>query len=254
MLETTYVQWPSNRRNVKRGLEALRLFRLAVPLPFLLSVMRAREAGALTAKSELRAFRAVEDFHFIITAVMSRSSSGGVASMYAKTGRLIYGASDASERAGLVAEFAANLKKKLPTEAEFGPFFSGLRCSKRFPDQAPVVKYALRRILEAQGYALPVDVDNVSVEHIWPQSKPAPEAGVTHELIASPGNLLLVSGELNSRLADKSFRDKKRILREANYPLDPVLTSARRWTPAEIDARTAWLTGNAWNNTFTVVS
>lgn len=253
MLETSYRQWPSKQRDVKRGLDALRLFRLTVPLPFLLSVMRAREAGGLTAKSELKAFRAVEDFHFIITAVMSRSSSGGVASMYARTGRLIYRAPDANARAAIISTFAAGLKKKLPTQAEFEPFFAGLRCSNRYPDSAPVVKYALRRMLEVEGFPLPVDLSSVTVEHLWPQSKPNAALGMTDDLIASPGNLILVSKELNGRLADKSFSQKKRILREANYPLDPTLARSRSWTPECVEARTAWLSSNAWAKAFTVV-
>jgi uncharacterized tellurite resistance protein B-like protein len=252
MLETSYRQWPSKQRDVKRGLDALRSLRLAVPLPFLLSVMRAREADGLTARSELKAFRAVEDFHFIITAVMSRSSSGGVASMYARTGRLIYQAPDANARAVLISSFATSLKRKLPTQAEFEPYFAGLRCSNRYPDSAPVLKYALRRMLEVEGFPLPVDLSSVTVEHLWPQSKPSVDDGMTDDVIASPGNLILVSKELNGTLSDKSFTQKKRILRAANYPLDPILASTRRWTPECVEARTAWLSSNAWEKTFTV--
>lgn len=254
MIETRYGDWPQRRRDVKRALNALRLFRVVQPLPFLLSVQRAREAEALTSKSQHKAFRAVEDFHFIVTAVMSRPSSGGTSSMYAKTGRQIFNARDASERATLIAQFASNLKRKLPAKHEFDPFFGGMKCSNRFPDDAPLVKYALRRILEVQGYGLPVDLELVTVEHIHPQGKANEEAGMTHEVIASLGNLLLVSPELNGKLADKSFREKKRILREANYPIDPVLAAARSWDSDKVQERTQWLVDNAWEKTFTVAS
>ena len=72
------------------------------------------------------------------------------------------------------------------------------------------------------------------------------------EMQLHAGNLILVSQELNGRLANRPITEKLQILREANYPLDPVLRDAVKFDSEEIERRTDYLAEEAFNRVWRV--
>ncbi len=78
----------------------------------------------------------------------------------------------------------------------------------------------------------------MTVEHIASQNPQGGKAPPRHGAI---GNLLFVSEELNGKLKNKAFAEKKKILKGAGVPLDDVLSDADQWSSKEIDARTKHL-------------
>jgi hypothetical protein len=64
----------------------------------------------------------------------------------------------------------------------------------------------------------------------------------------SIGNLILVSEELNARLKNKSFVEKKRILRRAGVPLDSTIEGAYEWGREQILQRTQALAELIYNS------
>jgi hypothetical protein len=67
-------------------------------------------------------------------------------------------------------------------------------------------------------------------------------------IIGQLGNLLLVSDDLNSRLKDKPFKNKKEILLKSDFKLPDEITAASTWGPTEIRQRTLMLAERAYND------
>jgi len=55
-----------------------------------------------------------------------------------------------------------------------------------------------------------------------------------------------MSEELNQRLKNKRFRDKKKILKESGIKLDPVITKAGEWNQDTIDQRLKYMANVAY--------
>ena len=79
----------------------------------------------------------------------------------------------------------------------------------------------------------------MTIEHIASQN---PAAG-TPEVAgyATIGNLVLVSDDLNGKLKNKPFPQKKQIMTDAGLPLDDAIKQATKWGDTEISTRTTAL-------------
>ena len=69
--------------------------------------------------------------------------------------------------------------------------------------------------------------------------------GYDEMTIGQIGNLLLVSTELNGKLSNCSFEEKKKILRESGYDVPTEIRNAKTWGPKEIRRRTTDLVKKA---------
>lgn len=90
--ETAYRKWNKNDQQIRDSLDALNLFRLKQPLPMMLAIMHAYDAGELKQKHAEGILRTIENFHFIFTAITSQRSSGGISFMYALHARSLLAA------------------------------------------------------------------------------------------------------------------------------------------------------------------
>jgi hypothetical protein len=214
------------------------LFRLQQPLPFVLSLLRAYDEEAIKLKSLLRGLRAVENYHFIATAVTNQPSSGGVSRMYSLAGRAVLDAKTPSAKSVAIDDLSAKLRVRLPSYAEFEASFLELRSSRQYTQQTPLVRYVLTRLqaatIEPETTA-PIDYDQLTVEHLAFQGQKGPST-VSQGDVARIGNLLLVTQALNDELADKSFTDKRKIL-NGQPGVEPEILAAKKWGSDEIVAR-----------------
>jgi hypothetical protein len=89
-----------------------------------------------------------------------------------------------------------------------------------------------------QKTGAPIDYSQMTIEHIYPES---PRTGKTLEssVIGQVGNLILVDQNLNNKLANKPFKEKKKILSDAGVYLGEALEQAEDWGAEEIAKRTA---------------
>jgi hypothetical protein len=86
----------------------------------------------------------------------------------------------------------------------------------------------------------------MTIEHIAAQN---PE-GIRLDdfFLGMIGNLILVSEELNNRLANKSFKEKKLILAENKYPMDEILMAAENMDEGTILQRTELIAKKAYED------
>ena len=218
----------------------------ALTTPLVFSLLRAYHQGALPLNRLTAALKAIENFHFLHTAIASVSSSGGISMMYAAAARELYSMDDASTRTAHLQNFKRKLRERVPEESTFKAQFTDLRFSSSDTRQRPLVRYVLEKIDEHYRGDTNVDYDKMSIEHLAPEHPPVGVKKVNDA--GSIGNLIFVSEDTNGKLKNKDFVAKKPILDKDHVPMDRVLDKAKAWTDAEIAARSNLLAKVAYKN------
>jgi hypothetical protein len=178
----------------------------------------------------------MENFHVQFTAITTQRTGGGTAFMYASSGRQLLDAETNDERNAIIKDFVAKLRSRVPSVDEFMAAFKEIHFTNENTRQRQLVRYLLRRVDEYWRDGAIPDYERLTIEHIAPQ-RPGGDGGAS-DLVGSIGNLLLVDGELNDRLSNKTFSGKKIVLGEANVQLDEVLRNAEEWNEKAISKRT----------------
>lgn len=172
--------------------------------------------------------------------------------MYALAARELYQAGNLGAKVQCLRDFQRKkLAVKLPLYAEFEPGFMELRYSSKMTKQKNLVRYVLTKIYQKHSTGLPIDPEQATIEHLAPENPPK-NNGLSDEQIASIGNLILVNQALNNELANKSFPDKVRLLKDAKVWVDPVILNATNWGPVEIENRTRMLAKDAYENVWSL--
>jgi hypothetical protein len=233
--EPEWTTWASGHREIRDSLRALNLFGVDQPIPFVLAVLRALQAKIIKAPLAKRALRAVENYHFIFTAVTGTSSSGGITKMYASHAREMSNSRD-SQTAALSVDALIN-KLRIPSEDVFVASFVELGYSATSSKQKRLVRYVMDRVYLHNCTGSVPDLEQMTIEHILPESPPP---GVQHspEDVANIGNLILVDEKLNDKLGNRPFAEKQVTLAAAGQVwIDPLVLSATTWDGAVIGAR-----------------
>lgn len=243
--EPEYGKWTKQEAEIQGALKALMLFRVRQQVPCVLSLVRSYKADVLSKKQLERALVDIEKFHFQFTAITSQRSSGGISGMYASLGRRIASAKNSQAGATILSELRDKLRERVPSENEFVALFPELIYTNKFSKQRALMKYVLVEIAKYDEIPFASDYDDLTIEHIAPQSK-IDDANWPEEIIGQPGNLLLVTEELNSKLKDKDFKAKKEILAAAGYSLPPDIMATETWDSDAIKKRSEMLAKHAY--------
>lgn len=236
-------RWRIEEADIRASLEALNLFRVKQQVPFVLSVMRNYERGSLGVKLTKKALRAVEDFHFMFTAVTSQRSSGGISFMYALHARQLESARNNAERRAAIQQLTIKLRQKLPPLEEFKAYFVMLLCSEKFTKRKALVRYILRRFAEQNLSGITPNWHLMTIEHLANQS--SGEAEFSTEEVAEIGNLLFVSEGMNEKLESKPFAQKIKLLKRHNL-VDDFLLKSKSWDAKSIRERSLWMAEQAY--------
>jgi uncharacterized protein with ParB-like and HNH nuclease domain len=226
--------WQCSRyeRGAKESLKALNLFSVRQPRPLLLALLRAYRDGSIRVGRLKSALRAIESYHFISTAVVGVSSTGGVSMMYAAHAREISAATNSKTIHLSIDALVKKLKERVSGRdtflSEFGEalYYSGERTEAK-----RLVQYALKELHEFSIKGTAFDHDRCNIEHIGSQSDPK-------SWTADIGNLLWVDEKLNEELGSKDFDSKKEILsrRRSSYDVADIL-AADNWGEMEVSTR-----------------
>jgi hypothetical protein len=189
---------------------------------------------------------AIEKFHFLFTAVTSQRSSGGISEMYAALGRRLFEANNTQNAVQVIQELNQKLRDRVPSLEEFKALFPNIVFTDNITKEKKLVKYVLVGLDRQQTNPAVIDYDQMTIEHLAPQSLIG-EQDYDDALIGQLGNLILISEELNGKLENKAFKDKKRILTESGYKLPKLIEQATAWTGREIKQRTEAMAEEAYN-------
>lgn len=250
-------EWAIEQRPIRNAIDALLMFRVRQPVPFVLSVAREWQGERIKGSVAARALKALEDFHFSFTALTSQRSSGGISAMYALHARRLCSSQDPNAKAKEIADLVKKLKERLPSYEEWELGFRSLIYGFSLQRTKKLVQYVLRKLDEHWSKRDVPDYQLLTVEHIAPQSSHRTKRGsrgMSIRQIVSIGNLILVGKELNEKLASKPFMEKKKILIDNGVitEKDDVLYNADQWTENEIRRRTESLARIGYEKIWTI--
>lgn len=237
--------WDKNEIDVSRSLAAMQLFKLSQPIPAALSLVRAYNDKKIKYSKLRAALHAIEKFHFIFTAITSSRSSGGISAMYSSFAKRLFESEDSQMAANEINILTDKLRSKRPSLDEFKVAFKEVAYTNVNSKQKNLVRYILRRFAEHYSYKYPVDYDDLTIEHIHPQSKIDEEWA--KEIVGSLGNLIFLDHDMNGVLDSKSFEDKKGALLSKGYSLPSFIQAAGEWTPVSVIQHTESLAETAYN-------
>jgi len=242
-------QWKNEERSIRDSLNALMLFRVRQQLPFVLAVLREYQVGALSLRNTKQALAAVENFHFIFTAVTSQRSSGGISFMYALHARQLDRAKNQGLKIKEIAALISKLRAKLPPYDEFSANFREILASEKFTKRKPLATYILMRMSAELGQ-FAIDRSRATLEHLTMQG--GGKGGLSDEEVAEIGNIVLVDEDINKKLGNKRFAQKLAILKSSPAWIDDYLARQRSWNAAKIRERSDSLAALAFNTVWKV--
>lgn len=229
--------WRKNESEVSRSLGAIQLFKLSQPTPAILSLVRAYRAGVIKFGKLRDALRAIEKFHFVFTAVTSSRSSGGISAMYSSFARKLFEAANSQEASEEISSLIEKLRSKRPSLDEFRVAFKEIYYTNSNSKQKTLVRYVLRGFSENFGYKYPVDFDDLTIEHVQPQSKIGVD-GWTEVNVGRLGNLIFLDQKMNGKLDVKSFKEKMAVLEQQGYTVPEAMRGRDDWSVTDVDQHT----------------
>lgn len=228
--------WTKSQHAIVSSLRAMRTFKISQHTPGVLSLVRANKSGLISDRSLKRALSAIENFHFLFTAITSSRSSGGISAMYSSFGRKIYEAQDANAANLIIKDLIDKLEEKKPIFSEFAAGFEQVTFTKTNTKQASLVRYVLQKMAVHQKLAFADDFANLTIEHIFPQAKI--DDDWTAEIVGSLGNLTLLTEKDNGSLKDDEFDKKIVALRALKGSVPKDVLEAEEWTTTSVKKRT----------------
>lgn len=246
LFEPTYKEWNNQESEIRRSLNALDLFNVRQPIPLLLSIMTKYELNNLTKKQVIKILRSIESFIFKYTAIVTTQSTGGLSMMYSNFARRITDSDSQDEKNTVLKDLKAKLKELSPSFDEFKVSFRNTIYTNTHTKERKLVRYILSKFHDDINPSHVFDYNLMTIEHILSQSLIDGETYTDYD-IGCIGNLILVNQELNDKLSDKSFSDKKRILLENGFSLDSFLNGVEDWSLDAIEQRFDWMSEKAYN-------
>ncbi len=237
ILDVNAYSWDKQERELADSIRALNLFRVVQPVPLMLSLLREYQSGNVTLATTKRVFRAMENFHVQFTAITNQRTGGGTAFMYSSSARLLLSAQSRDKKVRVLREFVTKLRDRVPSYEEFEAAFIELEFTDENTRYRGLVRYLLRRIDEHLRSGVAPDYDQMTIEHLAPQTVTT-SWKVSEDHVGVMGNLLLVSEDLNEQLGTKTFKSKKELLLGEDSKLYGFLKNETRWNNDRVKART----------------
>ena len=118
----------------------------------------------------------------------------------------------------IINDFKNKLRKRIPNFDEFLVLFKEIIYTENYTKSRGLARYIQSKFDSLLRSGIQVDYDNMTIEHLIPQSFAKDE--LSNLIIGMIGNQILVNNKLNEKLSNKSIQNKIKILEENNYPID----------------------------------
>ena len=157
--------------------------------------------------------------------------------MYSAFARRLY-ASKSPQTASLEIDgLIGKLRDRTPSFDEFLIGFREIGFTNVNSKQKSLVRYILRNFSVHHAYKTPVDFDDLTIEHISPQSNIGKDSWNDRN-IGQLGNLIFIDQKMNQLLDKKPFKEKKKLLESEGYDMSQFMRDSIQWTPAEVSEHT----------------
>ncbi|CAM2895520.1 MULTISPECIES: DUF262 domain-containing protein [Shewanella] len=236
MINPDSFNWSKESTSVKTSLKYLNVFKVKQQSSFVLALLNSYENKLLTLKQLKSILEKIEYFHFVFNAITQQRSSGGIASIYSQHSILLTKASNNDDVQRILSSFYEKLREKLPSYDEFSVKFMELNYLSNKTRNKTIIKYALCKILGDNHGGLDIDHDNLTIEHLTPESKI--KYGASQDSVGCIGNLILTDQNTNgSILSDKAPEIKISHLKSSGYPVTQNFLDVSIWDEHKIQER-----------------
>jgi len=193
------------------SLEAIQIFKIQVVTSLLISLIREYNRKNISLVYLRKALSAIEGFHFVNNAIVGARSSG-LDTMYSRISRDLYKANNKQNKHIIIDKMIDKLRGKLPNIDTFkSKLDSRLYFSSSQTKQKKLVQYVLKRFeYEKQNYN--IHLQNLSLEHIYPEKFDNHWNKIDLIYIKNIGNLVLLDKDINSKVGNKDYKTKKAII------------------------------------------
>ncbi|MDT4863369.1 hypothetical protein FQZ97_980710 [compost metagenome] len=171
--------------------------------------------------------------------------------MYSSFARKLFEAESSQEAANEIASLVEKLRTKRPSFDEFKVAFREIAYTNANSKQKNLVRYILRKVSEHQQYKYPTDYEELTVEHLHPQSL-TDKDGWNELNVGQIGNLLFLDQKANGEMNVKSPKDKIAYLKKHKYSVPDELTEVEIWTPDLAQARTDMIAEIAYTKIWSI--
>ena len=228
MLNPESSPWTKEQFEIKLSLEALNSFKVKQQSSFVLSLLSAYKEKRITLKQLKGMLNKIEHFHFVFNAITQQRSSGSVATMYSQHAIELSNTECPDKIQKILTSLSRKLESKLPSYEEFEVKFLELNYLSNKTRNKSVIKYALRRLVGNNSNGLDINHDNLTIEHLIPESRI--KLDLEDDIIGSIGNLILTDSNTNGhRLKDKTITEKITLLTQTGFPLTKFFLDNPEW-------------------------
>jgi hypothetical protein len=249
IFEPSFLNLSKEASEIFQALRVFSIFRLRQAAPFALALLSEFFNKEMSLKNAAKFLKAIENFHMKFTAITSQRGAGGVAKMYSRAARDLRNAPNENAKRKGCQELVDRYRNMQPDEPAFLIGFNDVLFSKEYSSQRALVRYILERIHRHSSNQHAVNYEEMTIEHLLSQ-----ESGhASEETKASLGNLIFVARKTHDKLKTKPFIEKRKILKDNNVFLDPVILAASKWGKAEIEKRQQYLGQLAYREVWKVL-
>jgi Protein of unknown function (DUF1524). len=223
-------------KSIFDSLSALNIFKVTQVRTFLLALLAQRDKKLLELNDIKGCATALENFHFLFSAITS-SRASGLESKYSKYARSLRSCKDIKLSREVLKDLKEDLKQKVPAPETVREGFKALVFTNEETRHKKLIQYIFRRweIFLAQTNEL--EPAQITIEHVAPQS----DAKLTH-CVGSIGNLLPLGGAINNFADTKDFQAKIVLYKQSKLSIvaDFVrkFETKKEWIETDINDRT----------------
>jgi hypothetical protein len=232
------------------SLIALNTFKVTQVRTLLLALFAQREAKLIDLRDLKRCMIALENFHFLFTAITS-SRASGLESKYSKYARRLRDCHSAGESKRLLQDLHNDIKQKMPALDAVREGFKALVYTDDETRHKKLIQYIFRRWEKFLGQTNELEPAQITIEHIAPQSDQK-----MAECVGSIGNLLPLSETINHLADDKDFRTKISLYKKSKLSVVAAFvkehSAQTEWSRADIDKRTIEIADLAYKKIWTL--
>lgn len=223
-------------KSVYDSLVALNIFKVTQVRTFLLALLAQREKKLLDLTDLKECASALENFHFLFSAITS-SRASGLESKYSKFARSLRSCKDAKSSRDVLKELNDDLKQKVPALETVREGFKGLTYTNEETRHKKLIQYIFRRWELFLAKTQELEPAQISIEHVAPQF----EKNLEH-CVGSIGNLLPLGGQINNLADTKNFKAKVELYKKSKLSIVTEFIKKYEgrndWTEKEINERT----------------
>lgn len=220
--------------SIRKRLNNLKSLDVSTSYPLLLRLFDARQANGISVEDLEKCLGLVESF--VVRRAVSAVPTNALNKLFLQWVRQFPQENHVQWLQSAMSSGSGG--SRFPNNSEFGEKFKNYAQYGR-----GYTRYVLLRLEEYFGHKERVDLTDVTIEHILPQtmtnewrSEIGPQADAVHERLKDTfGNLSLTG--YNTELGNLSFQDKKEKLANTHIELNRLVLDQERWDEAAINRR-----------------